>query len=152
MKGHVTAQKRDKDGNPIGLANANPILDTREYTFTFNNGDETVMSANLIAEAMYLQCDPNGNQYVLLDSIIYHKRLDSAIRPLDQKVVQPNGHIYLRCSTVGWQLCCQWKDGSTSWESLADLKESHPIETAEYAVTKGLDHESQPLTGGFPMC
>ncbi len=33
------------------------------------------------------------------------------------------------------------KDGSTSWESLADLKEYHPIETAEYAVTKGLDHE-----------
>jgi hypothetical protein len=99
------------------------------------------MSANLIAEAMYAQCDPNGNQYILLDSIIDHKRLDSAIRPLDQKVVRPNGHTYLRRSTVGWQLCCQWKDGSTSWESLADLKESHPIETAEYAVTKGLDHE-----------
>jgi hypothetical protein len=38
-------------------------------------------------------------------------------------------------------VCCQWKDGSTSRESLADLKESHPIETAEYAVTKGLDQE-----------
>jgi hypothetical protein len=38
-------------------------------------------------------------------------------------------------------LCCQWKDDSTYWESLADLKKSHPIETAEYAVTKGLDHE-----------
>ncbi len=38
-------------------------------------------------------------------------------------------------------MCCHWKDGSTSWERLADLKESHPIETAEYAVTKGLDHE-----------
>jgi hypothetical protein len=87
MKDRVTAQKRDKDGNPIRQANANPILDTREYTFTFDNGDETVMSASLIAEAMYAQYDPDGNQYVLLDSIIYHKRLDSAIRPLDQKVV-----------------------------------------------------------------
>ncbi len=38
-------------------------------------------------------------------------------------------------------MCCQWKDGSTSWESLVDLKESHPIETAEYAVSKELDHE-----------
>ena len=105
------------------------------------DNDETVMSANLIAEAMYAQCDPDGNQYVLLDSIIDHTRLDSAIRPLDQKAVCPDGRTYLRCSTVGWQLCCQWKDGSTSWESLADLKESHPIETAEYALTKGLDHE-----------
>jgi hypothetical protein len=142
MKGHVTSQKRDKGDNPIGLANANPILDTHEYMFTFNNGDETVMSANLIAEAMYAQCDPDGNQYVLLDSIIDHKRLDSAIRSLDQKVVRPNRHTYLRRSTIGWQVCCQLKDGSTSWESLADLKESHPIETAEYEVTKGLDHES----------
>ncbi len=148
-KGRVTAWKRDKDGNPVKRANANPILDTREYTFTLDDGDETVMSANLIAEAMYVQCDPDGNQYVLPDSIIDQKRLDSAIRPLDQKVVRPNGRTYLRRSTVGWQFCCQWKDGSTSWESLADLKESHPIETAEYAVTKGLDHEP---AGGFPMC
>jgi hypothetical protein len=72
----------------------------REYTFTFN-GDETMMSTNLIAEAMYAQCDPDGNQYILLDSIIDHKRLDSAIRPLDQKVVRPNGHTFLRRSTVG---------------------------------------------------
>jgi hypothetical protein len=33
------------------------------------------------------------------------------------------------------------KDGSTSWEALADLKESHPLETTEYAVTQGIDHE-----------
>ncbi len=140
-KGRVTARKQDKDGNPVGLANANPIFDTHEYTFTFDDGDETVMSANFIAEAMYVQCDPGGNQYVLFDSIIDHKRLDSAIKPLDQKVVQSDRRTYLRCSTVVWQLCCQWKDGSTSWESLADLKESHPIETAEYAVTSGLGHE-----------
>ncbi len=73
MKGRVTSWKRDKDGNPIGLANANPILDTREYTFTFNDGDETVLNANLIAEATYAQCDPDRNQYVLLDYIIDHR-------------------------------------------------------------------------------
>ncbi len=72
MKGHVTSWKRDKDGNPNGLAYANPILDTHEYMFTFDDGDETVLNANLIAEVMYAQCNPNGNQYVLLDSIIDH--------------------------------------------------------------------------------
>jgi hypothetical protein len=129
-KGHVTSQKRDKDDNPIGLANANPILDTREYTFTFNNGDETILNANLIAEAMYAQCNLDRNQYVLLDSIIDHRQLETAIRPSDQKVVQPDGRTYMKCSTIVWQVCCQWKDGSTSWENLADLKESHPLETA----------------------
>jgi hypothetical protein len=73
MKGHATFRKRDKDGNPVGLANTNPILDTCEYTFTFDDGDETVLNANLITEAMYAQCDPDGNQYVLLDSIIDHR-------------------------------------------------------------------------------
>jgi hypothetical protein len=141
MKGRVTSWKRDKDGNPIGLASANPILDTHEYTFTFDDGDETMLNANLIAEAMYVQCDPDGNQYVLLDSIIDHRWLDAAIRPSDQKVVQPDGLTYLKHSSIGWQVYCQWKDGSTSWENLAGLKESHPIETAEYAVTKGIDLE-----------
>ncbi len=53
--------------------------------FTFNNGDKTKLNANLIAEVMYAQCDLDGNQYVLLDSIIDHKQLDSAIRLSDQK-------------------------------------------------------------------
>jgi hypothetical protein len=44
-------------------------------------------------------------------------------------------------STAGWQLCCQWHDGSTSWESLKLLKESHPIETAEFAVSQDIDRE-----------
>jgi hypothetical protein len=89
-KGCVTSRKRDKDGNPIGLANANPILDTCDYTFTFDDGDETVLNANLIAKTMYAQCNPDRNQYVLLDSIIDHRRLDTAIRPSDQKVIRPD--------------------------------------------------------------
>jgi hypothetical protein len=29
----------------------------------------------------------------------------------------------------------------TSWEKLSDLKESHPIVTAEFAVTAGINHK-----------
>ncbi len=71
-KGRITARKRDADGNPKGRANPNPILDTREYTVTFDDGDVTDLTANLIAESMYAQCDPGRNQYVLLDSLIDH--------------------------------------------------------------------------------
>ena len=35
----------------------------------------------------------------------------------------------------------EWKDGTTSWERLADLKESKPIEVAEFAVAQGLHDE-----------
>jgi hypothetical protein len=89
----------------------------------------------------YSQCDPDGNQYVLLDEILDHCRLPTAIRLADQKVVRANGRTYLKRLTIGWQICCQWKDGSSSWENLSDLKESHPIETSEYAKIIGVDHE-----------
>jgi hypothetical protein len=35
-------------------------------------------------------------------------------------------------------LCVEWKDGTTRWELLEDLKESNPVEVAEYAVAKSL--------------
>ncbi len=47
----------------------------------------------------------------------------------------------MKCSIIGWQVCCQRIDGSTSWENFADLKDSHPLETAEYAMTQGIDHK-----------
>jgi hypothetical protein len=90
---------------------------------------------------MYAQCDPDGNQYVLLDSLIDHRRLDMALRLSDQTAVRNDGRTYQKRNTVGWQICCQWKDGLLSWEKLSELKESHPLETAEYAVTMGINHE-----------
>jgi hypothetical protein len=44
----------------------------------------------------------------------------------------------VRKKTKGWHLCVEWKDGTTSWERLADLKESNPVEVADYAVAKNL--------------
>jgi hypothetical protein len=41
-------------------------------------------------------------------------------------------------TTKGWKFCCQWRDGSTSWEPLKDLKETHPIQVAEYALAMNI--------------
>ena len=90
---------------------------------------------------MYAQCNPEGNQYVLFDSIVDYRRSTTAITKADQKVVKANGRTFLRRSTKGWQLCVQWKDGSTSWERLADMKETHPLECAEYAASQDLADE-----------
>lgn len=35
-------------------------------------------------------------------------------------------------------MCVQWKDGSSSWMKLSDLKESKPLEVAEYALANKL--------------
>jgi hypothetical protein len=68
VKGRVTAHKRDRDSHPVGCANDNPILDNR-YIVNFDYGDQTELTANMIAEPLYLQCDPDSNQYVLLKEI-----------------------------------------------------------------------------------
>jgi hypothetical protein len=36
--------------------------------------------------------------------------------------------------TKGWQLLVEWKDRSSDWISLADLRNSYPIQVAENAV------------------
>ena len=43
-------------------------------------------------------------------------------------------------STKGHEILCQWKDETASWVPLKDMKESYPIETAEFAVHRDLDH------------
>jgi hypothetical protein len=42
----------------------------------------------------------------------------------------------VRKTTKGWHLCVEWKDSTTSWDRLAELKESHPVEVSDYAFSK----------------
>ena len=101
------------------------IQSSRQYVVQFADGDETELNANMIAEAIYAQCDPDGNQYVLLDALVDHRHNDRAIKLADQTTVTADGKSYQQKSTAGWQIsCCQWKDGSTSWQDLRKLKES----------------------------
>ena len=46
-----------------------------------------------------------------------------------------------RKTTKGWSLFVNWKDGSTSWETLKEMKESYPVEVAEYAVNNKIATE-----------
>ena len=47
----------------------------------------------------------------------------------------------MKQTTVGWKLLVAWKDGSESWVPLKDLKESNPVEVAEFAKARGTDDE-----------
>jgi len=40
--------------------------------------------------------------------------------------------------TKGWKLLVAWKGGSSTWVPLKDLKESHPVQVAEYALANKL--------------
>ena len=138
--GQVKSRARNASGELVGTKNDNPILDTRAYNVELDDGEVAELSANVIAENMYAQCDEFGNQLVLLKEFVGHK-VDATATKFADRFVTVNGQQRLRKTTTGWKLCCEWRDGTTSWERLADLKESYPVEVAEYAVAQGIDHE-----------
>ena len=135
----VVCRVHDENGVPIGRAHANPILDTRLYKVEFGDGSVKEYAANIIAENLYSQVDGNGCFVVNLDGIVDHKMTKDAITEEDSTFVY-KGKTYPRRTTKGWELCVLWKDGSTSWEPLSDLKESYPVDVAEYASNVGIDH------------
>ena len=75
---------------------------------------------------MYAQCNVDWNKYHLLDIFINHKKNTSALSVEDQQIIV-KGQDTLRKPKDDWDIYFEWKDGSTLWEKLSNLKESHPI-------------------------
>ena len=71
----------------------------------------------------------------MLDEIIDHRTTHEAVKKEDGYIVNlKRGTKRKKMTTVGWELCVQWKDGSSNWITLKDLKNSYPIELARYAM------------------
>jgi hypothetical protein len=70
-----------------------------------------------------------------------HKKDDTAIDIANGTVTTSSGNVKPKITTQGWQLLMLWKDKSTSWVKLKDLKVSNPVELAEYAVANRIVEE-----------
>jgi hypothetical protein len=125
----------------VGLANRNPLLDTRIYEVEFPDGHSQEFAANVIAESLYSQVDEEGREFALLDEILEHSRDASAVSKDDEAVEKRGANSHRRRTTKGWKLLVQWKDGSTTWEPMTNLKESTPVQVAEYAVANKIADE-----------
>ena len=138
--GTVKTRKRDQDGNLVGRYNANPLLDTALYEVEFDSGEVEAYHANQIAEAIYAEVDDAGRTSYVLKEITDFKKEHFAVPPSEALVIH-NNRKYPKRTTKGWKLCCLWNDGSTTWENLKDLKQSHPLQLAEFAVARQIDKE-----------
>jgi hypothetical protein len=52
-----------------------------------------------------------------------------------------DGHKKCKQTTRGWKILVEWRDDTSTWMDLKDVKEANPIELAEYAVTNNIDKE-----------
>jgi hypothetical protein len=133
--------KHDLDGNAIGISHCNPALDTQLYEVHFPDETTEELAVNIITEVVYAQCNTDRNEYVLPEAIMdYPKYPSMAVSWVDQILVV-DGRKIVKHSTCGWELCCEWKDGSTSWQKLADLNESHPLQVAEFTFAMQIANE-----------
>ena len=46
-----------------------------------------------------------------------------------------------RETTKGWEILIEWKDGSMNWVALKDVKESYPVQLAEFAISNRIAEE-----------
>jgi hypothetical protein len=141
--GRVTKRAIGPDGTVAGTYDENPCLNTMIYEVEFPDGQSKAYAANVIAENMLTQVDSDGFSRTLMEAIVdYRKDEAVAVPKTDKYLTTTSGQQRMRKTTVGWKLLVKWADESESWIPLKDMKESHPIETAEFAKARSIADES----------
>ena len=131
----------DEEEKPIGTPNNNPILDLRQYEVEFMDGEVETMTANLIAENILAQVDDEGHRHLMLDEIEDHRVLENAVPKSEGTYTTQQGMKRKKRTTQGWEVLVRWKDGSSNWVTLKDIKDSYPIELVEYAIRNNIHEE-----------
>jgi len=111
------------------------------YTRSSSLTAQEEVEANLIAECMVSECDPEGRQYRMLREISDHRKDNTALNVTDGSYRTRAGNLVPKSSAKGWKLLIEWVDGSMNWVRLAEMKEAYPVQVAEYALANGISHE-----------
>ena len=95
----------------------------------------------MLIENLYAHVDDNGMSHGLLVGITDHLQEDNAVAKANRMFVTPQGTRKRRITTKGWKLLVEWDNGTSSWIPLKDIKDSNPLEVAEYAQSHDLLQE-----------
>ena len=90
---------------------------------------------------MFASIDEEGNRHLLLVSIVDFRKTSKAVSKDDAHTVNKSGTKRRKETTKGWEILVQWKDGSTTWSKLKDVKDSYPVDLAEFAVQNKIQDE-----------
>ena len=135
----VLRRSLDADGKVIGELDGS--LNSLIYDVEFPDGAIKRYAANLIAENVLSQVDTNRYHSQSLLCISQHEVENSAVKMKDGYFTTNRGVRARRQTTAGWRFLVEWKDRTSSWCTLKVLKESNPIEVAEYVTAAGIQDE-----------
>ena len=130
-----------RGGNVVGTFNNNPVLNTLVYDVEFSDGSVKQYAANVIVENVLNQVNSKGRSSCQLDGIISHRRNRKAVSKKDAFLITKRVRRKLRETTVGWEFLVRWCNCTSQWMPLKILKESNPVEIAEYAKSWNIADE-----------
>ena len=131
------------DGKVAGKYDENPYLNSIMYEVELVDGRIKEYRVNIIAENMLTQVDSDDFSLTQMEGIIDYKHDDLIATPKAEKYITTgSGQRRLWKTTAGWKLLVKWKGQSESWVQLSEFKKSHPVETAEFAKSRGIDDEA----------
>ena len=92
---------------------------------------------------VFTRCQARGRPLISLTyrffvAIINHRKNSKAIDKAYQYSVM-HGKQAKKRTTAGWQFEVEWKDGTTSWLPLKELKETNPVKVSNYAIANSID-------------
>ena len=128
------------NGDSIETFDYNPVLNSLVYDVEFPYSAVKHYADNVISKNLLIQVVLSGFYTQALDNIVIHKKLGNSVSMKDDYVTTKRGFRKLSNTTVGWKFLVEWKDGLRSWMSLKVLKESNPIEVADYLTTIRLEN------------
>ncbi len=137
----VMRQLVDANGKVVGTYNDCSMLNTLVYDCEFPDGTTKEYTANIIAENILIESDLQGHTKQMLMGIVDHKRNGDAISKRNMHIKSKSGQNRIRQTMVGWKLLVQWDNGTRQWMDLKLMKESNPVQVAEYAESRGISDE-----------
>ncbi len=112
------------------------------YDIQFPDGMIEQYGANIIAQNVMDQVeDSSGHYSARLKNVLDHRRHGNAVSKAKKYIFSRNGQRKLPQSTAGWMFQDEYTDGRKDWIQLKDLKETNPVEIAEYVTARGIDDE-----------
>ena len=104
------------------------------YKVEYTDRKKFALSANLIAENIFVQIYEEGNRHVLMDEITDHRFDEAVVKSQDAFVTITSGTKRTRQTTQRGSICIKWRDRNTLWVALKETKEAYPAQLADYAV------------------
>eukprot|EP00804_Cyclotella_cryptica_P008557 CCRYP_007551-RA/>CCRYP_007551-RA protein AED:0.38 eAED:0.38 QI:0/0/0/1/1/1/2/0/852 len=142
--GNIATVKRratDFSGRPLGKPHDNPMLDSRIYEVELEDGTVDQYCVNQIAECIWAQVASEGREHLVMHELVDHRKNGRAIPIKRGYTNDRHGVKRPKIPLDGWEVLMKWKDGSTSWVRIKEVKDSNPMELAKYAVANKIHEE-----------